>query len=328
MQAQFQPPPPPPPPEPPSTGPLELAFGTQGFALSVRRREYVRRGLYRLLAVPVLLALLCFLILILIGDQFEGEPPFWAFGAGWGILSALSATWGLVSVLGATSASEKSRVVFDAQRWSVTFRGREEPLQKFNRVRARRPSQLVQFWTLELVPQSAEKPLSVYGKFTPKQAALLAQSAHWLAYQLRVPADVDPSLYALDARGMNEKSAAMLCYLPIYGVFIATSLYYVFKGDRRPLVRFAARQSLLQTAFSFFVLIFFGALFGVPLALIDDGPIRVALMVLLVVLLVAFAIWNFVAHILACTRANRGIAWIMPWLAPIVTRWHPSSGTQ
>ncbi len=328
MQPQFQPPPPPPPPEPPTHGPLEIAIFPQGFSVRVGKRQLARLGYYRLFALPALIGLLIFLVLILIGDQFEGEPPWATLGLIWAALSALAAAWGLVTIFGANGASEKSELRFDAQRWSVTRRGREEPLQKFQRVRAHRRSQLVQFWALELVPHGAEKPLTVYGRFTPKQAPELAQSASWLAYMLRVPADIDGSLYSLDARGMNEKTAAMLCYLPIYGVFIATSLYYLFKGDRRPLVRFAARQSLVQSAFSFLVLIFVLALCGTPVALLDDGPVRVALIVLLCVLLGAYAIWNLVAHIIACTRANRGVPWIMPWLAPIVTRWHPSAHTQ
>ena len=309
-------------------GPLEIAISPQGFSLRVARRQLARLGYYRLFAAPVLVALLLFLVLIVIGDQFEGEPPFTTFGVIWAVLSVLAAVWGLVTIFGASRASQKSELRFDAQRWSVTRRGQEEPLQKFQRVRAHRRSQLVQFWTLELVPYGAEKPLTVYGKFAPKQAAELAQSATWLAYMLRVPADIDGSLYSLDARGMNEKTAAMLCYLPIYGVFIATSLYYVFKGDRRPLVRFSARQSLVQFAFSLLVLSFIIALCGTPVALLEDGPVRVALIVLLCVLLGAYTIWNLVAHIVACTRANRGVPWIMPWLSPVVTRWHPSSSSQ
>jgi len=324
MHPHFQPPPPPPPPEPPLGGPLEVTFGPQGFGVRVAQREFKRLGYYRLFALPVLLGLLLFLVLVLIGDQFEGEPPFFAFACVWLGLAVPAAIWGLISLLTAASASEKSALAFDAQRWSVTRRGHEEPLQKFQRVRARRPSQLVQFWALELVPHGAEKPLSVYGRFAPKHGPALAQAASWLAYMLRVPADIDPNLYSVDARGRSENSAAMLCYLPIYGVFIATSLYYLLKRDRRPLVRFAARQSLIQTAFSCLVLIFICAWCGVPIALLEDGPVRVALIVLLVVLLVLFAIWNFAAHIVACTRAHRGVAWVMPWLAPVVNRWHPS----
>lgn len=307
---------------------LEIANLPQGFSVRVARRQLARLGYYRLFALPVLIALLIFLVLILIGDQLEGEPPFATLGVIWAALSALAAIWGLVTIFGASRASEKSELRFDAQRWSVTRRGREEPLQKFQRVRAHRPSQLVQFWALELVPYGAEKPLSVYGRFNAKHGSELTQYASWLSYMLRVPADIDGNLYSVDARGMTEKTAAMLCYLPFSGIFIGTSLYYLFKGDRRPLLRFAARQSLVQTAFSFLVLIFILVLCGVPVALLGDGPVRIALIVLLCVLLGAFSIWNLVAHIMACVRANNGIPWVMPWLAPVVMRWHPSSSRE
>jgi len=102
-------------------------------------------------------------------------------------------------------------------------------------------------------------------------------------------------------------------------------LYFLFKGDQRPLVRFCARQSLCQTAFSFLVLLLILGALGAPVALLGDGPPRVVAIVLLSVSLGAFLIWNLWAHILACSRAYKKIPWVMPWLRPVVARWLPKS---
>jgi len=140
---------------------------------------------------------------------------------------------------------------------------------------------------------------------------------------LRLPLDADPALATLDATGVDERTAAMLCYLPVQGIFIGASLYYLLRGDKRPLVRFSARQSLCQLLLSTLLLLLIIALFGVPLALLSDGLVRILLMVLLTLSLVGFVIWNIWAHILACSRAYRRIAWVMPWLRPIAQRWLP-----
>jgi uncharacterized Tic20 family protein len=129
---------------------------------------------------------------------------------------------------------------------------------------------------------------------------------------LRLPLEVDPALTTLDSGGVDERTAAMLCYLPIQGVFIGASLYYVLKKDTRPLVRFSARQSLCQTALALLLVPLICGLFGVPVALLSDGPVRVVAIVLLVVALVVFVVWNLWAHILACSRAYKKIPWVMP----------------
>jgi uncharacterized Tic20 family protein len=173
-----------------------------------------------------------------------------------------------------------------------------------------------EWWALELVPHGGLAPLTIYGHFVPRERAALQSYAAWLASMLRLRLDVDPALSTLDATGVDERTAAMLCYLPVQGIFIGASLYYLLRGDTRPLVRFSARQSLCQLLLSSLLLLLIIALFGVPLALVPNGPVRIALLVLLTLSLVGFVIWNIWAHILACSRAYRRIAWVMPWLGP------------
>jgi len=253
----------------------------------------------------------------------DGDPPVYAFVVLWCLISALSATWGLGLVFGAGHWSERSRLEFDGQRWTVRRRGVEQSLTTFVAVRARRPTRALKWWTLELVPHGGLAPITIYGNFAPRQREALQSYAGWLAAMLRLPLEADPALSTLDATGVDDRTAAMLCYLPIQGIFIGASLYYLLKGDKRPLVRFCARQSLCQFLLSTLLLLLIIALFGVPLALISEGPVRVVLLVLLTLSLVGFVIWNIWAHILACSRAYRRVAWVMPWLGPVVRRWLP-----
>ncbi len=121
-----------------------------------------------------------------------------------------------------------------------------------------------------------------------------------------------------------DNTAAMLCYLPIQGIHIIASFYYLFAARDRPFVRFAAKQSLMQLGLTLVALIACGVGFGVPLAMMDvDGPKRltvtaVVLIVLLALSLGVIAIGNIVAHIVACVRAQSGKLWVMPWLRRIV----------
>jgi hypothetical protein len=75
---------------------------------------------------------------------------------------------------------------------------------------------------------------------------------------------------------------------------------------------------------SFVLLLVICAALGTPVALLGDGLLRVVAIVLLSVSLVVFVIWNLWAHVLACSRAYRRVAWVMPWLRPVVRRWLPS----
>jgi uncharacterized Tic20 family protein len=307
------------------THPLQVVYGTQGFSIGVSTGAYFKRGLFSLFALPALFALLLGLVMVLVAGQVDGEPPVYAFAALWCGMSGLSALWGLGLMLGAGRWSQRSLLAFDGQRWTVKNRDSEQSIAAFACVRARRPSRLLKWWALELVPHAGGKPLVIYGSFVPRQSRALLSYAHWLASMLRLPLDADIALSTLDSTGLDERTAAMLCYLPVQGVFIGASLYFVLKGDTRPLVRFSARQSLCQTLLSFVLLLLICAAFGVPIALLGDGPARIVAIVALAVSLVAFAVWNLWAHILACSRAYRKIAWVMPWLRPLVARWLPEA---
>ncbi|MGE3673959.1 MAG: hypothetical protein AB7K71_30080, partial [Polyangiaceae bacterium] len=72
----------------------------------------------------------------------------------------------------------------------------------------------------------------------------------------------------------GERSLAMLCYLPVQGIFLIASLGCLV-ASRSQYVRNAAKQSLLQFGFSLCVLTCVLVVLGVPTALLDDAsPIK------------------------------------------------------
>lgn len=128
-----------------------------------------------------------------------------------------------------------------------------------------------------------------------------------------------------DARGNliptpGERSLAMLCYLPVQGVFLLASLG-VLLASRSAYARAAAKQSLLQLCFSVCLLAAILLGLGVPVAYADGSPLQPVLGVALALALTAFWLWNLVAHIYACVRFYRGAPWVMPWLRPLAARW-------
>src|SRR5260370_13661024 len=102
--------------------------------------------------------------------------------------------------------------------------------------------------------------------------------------------------------GLTPNVAAGLCYLPIQGIFILVSIIMLCSSKDRT-VRFAAKQSLLQFAFGFLVLIIVIGGAGAPLlALPEHSSARLPALILLGVSLGAVFVWYLGAYIVACAR--------------------------
>ena len=147
------------------THPLRIVYGPQGFSIGVSRGAYVKRGLYALLALPVLFAILLGLVMVLVAGQSDTEPPVYAFSVIWCCLSGLSALWGLGLILGAARWSQHTQLDFDGQRWTVRRRETEQSIASFACVAVHRPSRMAKWWALELVPhgsQSSRKNWMIY----------------------------------------------------------------------------------------------------------------------------------------------------------------------
>lgn len=118
----------------------------------------------------------------------------------------------------------------------------------------------------------------------------------------------------------GERSLAMLCYLPVQGVFLLASIGCLV-ASRSRYARSAAKQSLLQFALSILVLGGILGLFGVPTALLDGSPAQPVFAAVLGLALFGHLGWNLGAHVYACIRFYQGRPWVMPWLRPLARRW-------
>lgn len=146
-----------------------------------------------------------------------------------------------------------------------------------------------------------------------RQAITLTQ---YLGEAIAKPVEL-PTTSAPDPQ--KDRVAAMLCYLPIQGIFVIASVYFLFTAQSRPFVHFAARQCLWHTATTLVVLTVVLGTLG-PLVAFTAGVAQIIAIVLLSVALVGFVVWNLWAHIKACIDAYHGRVWIMPWL-----RWRLAS---
>lgn len=282
--------------------PLRAFPSGNSLILKTPRSLYWARGALSVFASPVIGGSVVLLMLMMgLEDASVGLVAF-ASVVGFFVL------WGIGLFALGTRLSERTVVTFDR---ATVCRpdGASVPTAAIALVRVRRREGFTGFHVLELVAPNGEM-FAVHERL-PAMPESLAAVASEVASWLGVPSESPPAT----SSSFDEKHAAVLCYLPIQGIFLIASLWFL-ATDRRPFVRFAAKQSLLHFAFSIVVLLVAIALGAVPVLLTEgaDGPLRVLAIVWLVILLVAFAIWNVGAHIYACVQASRGRAWVMPWL--------------
>ena len=320
-----------PPPEPPRANArlFPLAFEVEGLdVITTRaRRVYVLRGLLCILALPPLLALLVALVTVgLVTERLPADID-WLTGS-WAVLAGASVLWGLSLIVFSRRLSRRGSVRFDRSRGVVSANGQQEPFAGLE-VRVRKLEGITGWNAIELW-RGATKVAIVNERLQPQHRRDIATHVEYLGRLLDAPvvAAPDAAIGPANKHAIADNTAAMLCYLPFQGIHLVASLYYVFAARERPFVRFAAKQSLLQLAFTFVALFVFGVGFGVPLAISADGErelsgLSIVFIVLLALSLGAVAIGNVVAHIVACLRAYSGRAWVIPWLSPISARWLP-----
>lgn len=282
---------------------------------------YVARGLLAIVALPLLFGLL--LVLAGVGF-FDGSPDEETFTAIWLALSGASFVYGAALVGLSGWLSRRGEVRFDRARGVVVAGSVAHPFEGLEVRVSRRPG-LSGWSALELVRQDAPV-VTLNDRLQSLHAADVASHAAYVA-QLIGAAPLAPSA-ASPPRLFDDRTAAMLCYLPLQGIHVIASLYYLASAHDRPFVRFAAKQSLLQLAATMVSLVVLGVGLGVPLAIVSSAQreipsLGIALIVALSLSLLVIALANVVAHLVACVRAYHGRAWVIPWLRPIAARWLP-----
>jgi uncharacterized membrane protein len=293
--------------------PLRVAGDAARLSVKVPRALYLTRGAVALVGAPVLGALFALLFVMM---ELPAEVGLLLAG---GIAASLAAfALALFALSGVLSA--RSEVTFDRQASQIrrAYDGAVAPIASVVGVRVRPAGGLSGFQLLELVDASG-RGFVLHARLSRQWPGDLAAVAHACATWLAVPADV-PSADAAPL-GITENHAALLCYLPIQGVFLIASIYFL-GVDRRPFVRFSAKQSLLHFAASIVALVVALVLGATPVLLTEhaEGPARIASIVWLTLLLVALVAWNLGAHVYACVQAAKGRTWRMPWLRFLLAR--------
>ncbi len=291
--------------------PLRAEGDGSRLSVKVPRALYLARGLLALVLAPVLGALLTLLFFLM---GVEGELPAYVGG----VIAGAFLFWALALLALSGWLSRRSEVVLDRSAVRRARDGASVPTSSVAGVRIRAAGGLSGFQALEFLDPSG-RAFVLHARLPSQQPADLAAIAGACASWLGVPAEVP----AADASvlGMSESHAALLCYLPVQGVFLLASAYFL-ATDRRPFVRFSAKQSLLHFALSIVVLVVALVAGATPVLLTDhdDGALRVASIVWLTLLLVAYVGWNLGAHVHACVQAAKGRTWRMPWLRFLLAR--------
>lgn len=308
-----------------------LAIEVEGTDVVVRRSRqmYVVRGLLGVFLLPILFGLLLVLVAVGFTDGTGSEDTWTGI---WIALSSFGVLWGLGLLVLSGWLSRRNEVRFDRARALVLHKGASHPFEGLAVGVRGRPG--LGGWNILELHRQGVPVVVVDDRIAGPHADDLARHAEYLGRLLgSAPVAVAPGA-AYGAQGQklfDDKTAAMLCYLPLQGIHLVASLYYVSSARSRPFVHFAARQSLLQTGVTMLALLVCGVGFGVPLALVSAGSrelpvMAIVFIALLSISLLLIAIANVVGHLVACVRAYRGVTWIMPWLRWIVRRWNVPTG--
>jgi uncharacterized membrane protein len=305
--------------------PLHASFENGSLVVGVARSHYVKRGLILAFALPPLLFLLVLIFCgALLGEEI-GDVAL-VIAATLGLIAGIA---GMILVALSGSLARRSRVVFDRGRGIVIRErdGASAPLDAIRAVRVRKSDGPLGggFFILELARGDGAPLLALNERVQASHGRDLDAFTRFVAETLQVFADVPTTLATESWSGPGQNIAAALCYIPVQGIFIGASLYYLITARDRPFVRFAAIQSLLHTTFAIAVLVVLMLVLGVPTALVDDGPLRVGLAIGLGLGLTLFWIGNLTIHIYATIQAWRGRAWVMPWLRFATRRWVPAN---
>lgn len=291
-----------------------------------RRSFLVIRGDVWLIRIPPRLLLIQalawvfgmpLLLLFLIGLVSEGasEAAMDTFILCWLVLSSICVFVGLGLAFTCQSRAEKRAVTFDFAQGVVVCRA-HSPIP-FSNVRALGTGGggLFGVQRLELTTQDGRnlKLLTRFPQFGDFQKATAT-----VAQRLGVP--VVGRAAGNAPLGFDDNTASMVCYLPIEGLFLIYSALCLGTTGCPTQVRFAARQSLLLLGVSFCGIMGLVIPMAVVLAVASGEP-SVPLMIGCGVLLFAFWVLIMATRIIACVKAYRGRAWVIPWLKPLTRRW-------
>ncbi|MCB9675511.1 MAG: hypothetical protein H6737_10370 [Alphaproteobacteria bacterium] len=297
-----------------------------GWVLVVPRRHLLVQAGLQLFAVPVLAGVLLLPLSILV----DGEPVLVAIAAvGCGLLALLGIAMGAVGALRSSGISARSRVEVDVDAGVLRWDGSEIPTARIQGLVVEKGSPVTKWLVLRarLGPAGsvedgpfappATTVVPLLSKLPPGLGPDAVELARELGEQLGVGVEVRGGVDRVSAIGLSPGNIAMLCYLPVQGVFLLASIgTLVASGD--PVLRFHAKQSLVLFGVEMVAIASAIALGGaVMLVHIDAGAAVMGLALLGVV------VARLVVRIGACFKASGVEPFVIPGLGGLVSRWVP-----
>ncbi len=293
-----------------------------GLSLRNPSRDFVVQGLAVALLLPVAVVLLGVLVALMMGLQSDQTTAWIVLGTlvGLGCLACL-APGGLL-VVTAGMRSRRSVVVLDERRRIVERNGVHLlDWADAAAVYAHKPSAVLKWWAIS-VRTGMGDPILLLGRLPPARSKEVQAAAEQVAERLGVEFEPSPDLTSASAGGFSPKTAGALCYLPFQGIFLIASTWFAL-FSRDPFVRFCAYQSWLQFIVAMIVLVPVLGSCALMVAVLEDRVHPGLIAAGMALLLVPYQIWRITARIVACWRAYKGRAWVMPWLGFVMRRFQP-----
>lgn len=240
---------------------------------------------------------------------------------------------GVITLVRAPGKSEASTVRVDLGRRVLERGGQSVSLSEFSSLELVQPSKVLKWRSIRACrPASSEQsdnpyasssraePMVLLENIEPLQGeaagALLRYLGERMELQVRAAPGMDKS--ALGGLGGSSNHAAMLCYLPVQGIWLIASLgMLVF--SKEPLVRFHAKQSLLMGAAHIGLAIAMVAGGAIGFEVLGSDAVGAVLMLLPLLPMMLLIVLRFVG----AYKGHKGAWWVCPGLGWLTRRWIP-----
>jgi len=285
-------------------------------------RDFVVQGLLVLMLLPVLTILLGVLVALMLGLQADQTAGWIAIGAfvGLGCL-----TWVLLGggqILTAGFRSRRSTILLDSGRRTIERNGVHLlDWADVAAVYAHKPSAATKWWAISVRTGVGESVLLVK-RLPPSRSKTIQAAAAEVARLLDAELEAPPELTGATTLGLSPHASGALCYLPFQGIFLMASVWFALFSQNR-FAKFCAYQSLLQFVLAMVLLVPVLGACALMVVLLEDRVHPGLLGAGMAMLLVPYQIWRVTTRIVACWRAFKGRAWVMPWLGFVTRRWLP-----
>ncbi len=298
-----------------------LESTSEGLRLRNPPRDFVIQGLLLVLLVPPLVLLLGVLIALMLGLQADQTGAWIALGVFVGLGCAAAMFVGGAQVVTARIRSRRSTVVLDPNRRIIERNGVELlHWADVAAVYAHKPSAALKWWAISARTGMGDS-VQLLGRLPPSRSKAIQAAAEGLARALDVEVDAPPELTGATG-GLSPHTAGALCYLPFQGIFLLASAWFAIFSQNR-FVKFCAYQSVLQFMLAMILLVPVLGGCGLLVVIFEDTLHPGLLGAAMALLLVPYQIWRVGTRIVACWRAYKGRAWVMPWLGFVTRRWLP-----